>query len=322
MTEELPTPNLKKCKYGCVLLLGGSGTGKSHGLKQMIADLQVSAGKNSPHLYSINVRDQEYLDEFKQHTPISFDKINLVRNNSIVIVEDIITLNTKEEISLRQLLNWQAHHKELKVFCVSHNIFKTKLFNTISYFHYVVFTSSLSNLAVIKNCLSYFQVTPEVWEHLQSKIKTFEGKQGVYFFFDTNKRAFYVTNNLLDPGSTRLLAHAEKSVDSTNQKAEKIKQELQKRFELFFKGRENAPQANAVFSILVNCLNPEHVRLVDLTLKFNSARGIRRVSLVDYINSLLDARPSAQPDQSQLVVHNYIKSHCKIPEIFLLNKFY
>ncbi len=75
MTEQLPSPNLKNCKYGCVLLLGGSGTGKSHGLKQMIADLQVSPAKTSPHLYSINVRDQEYLTEFKQHTAISLTKL-------------------------------------------------------------------------------------------------------------------------------------------------------------------------------------------------------------------------------------------------------
>ena len=187
MSDQLPAPNLKDCKYGCVLLLGGSGTGKSHGLKQMIADLQVTTNKNVPHLYSINVRDQEYLTEFKQHTAISFEKINTIKDGSLVIVEDIITLSTKEEVSLRQLLNWQAHHKQLKVFCVSHNIFKTKLFNTISYFQYVVFTSSLSNLTVIKNCLNYFQVAPEVWDQLQTKIKLFDSKQGVYFFLIPTK---------------------------------------------------------------------------------------------------------------------------------------
>lgn len=322
MNAPLPSPNLKNVAYGCVLLLGGSGTGKSHGLKQMIADLQNTAGKNIPHLYSINVRDQEYLNEFKQHTSTSFEKINSIRDNSLVIVEDIITLTNKEEVNLRQLLNWQAHHKQLKVFCVSHNIFRTRLFNTISYFQYVVFTSALSNLAVIKNCLRYFQVAPEVWDQLQSKIKLFEGKQGIYFFFDTNKRAFYATNSLTDTDGTRLLANAEKLTDSSQQKIEKCRQSLQKRFELFFKGRENSSQANAVFSILVNCLNPDHVRLVDLTLKFNSAKGIQRVSLVDYINSLLDSQAKLEPDQSQMVVHNYIKSHCTIPKIFLLNKFF
>jgi hypothetical protein len=173
-----------------VLILGGSGTGKSHGVKQMISNLQDLSPKNVPHVYSINVRDKEYLTEFKQHTSTSFEKINSIKDNSIVIVEDIITLTTKEEVQLRQLLNWQAHHKQLKVFCVSHNIFKTKLFNTISYFQYVVFTSALSNLAVMKNCLRYFQVVPEVWEQLQSKIKLFEGKQGTYFFLTLTRGLF------------------------------------------------------------------------------------------------------------------------------------
>ena len=321
-SPQSPSPNLKNVLHGCVLILGGSGTGKSHGVKQMISNLQDLSPKNIPHVYSINVRDKEYLTEFKQHTSISFEKITSIRDNSIVLVEDIITLTTKEEVQLRQLLNWQAHHKQLKVFCVSHNIFKTKLFNTISYFQYVVFTSALSNLAVMKNCLRYFQVEPEVWEELQSKIRLSEGKQGTYFFFDTNKRAFYVTQNLTDQSESRLLANAEKTTDTSQQKLEKSKQALQKRFELFFKGRDNSSQANAVFSILVNCLNPDHVRLVDLTLKFNSAKGIQRVSLVDYINSLLDSQARHEPDHSQMVVHNYIKSHCTIPKIFLLNKFF
>ena len=322
--STLPSPSLKNCEYGCVLLLGGSGTGKSYGLKQMISSLQETQPKKSiPHLYSINVRDREYLTEFAHHTPTTFDKLKSIKENSIVIVEDIISLTAKEEVNLRQLLNWRAHHTKLKVFCVSHNIFKTKLYNTIAYFQFVVFTSSLSNLTVIKNCLNYFQLAPQVWDELQIKIKNFAGKQGIYFFFDTNKRALYVTNDLTDPASTRLLGLAEKIGDPLADKnPAKLRQQLQNRFELFFKGRDNATQANALFSILVTCLDPSHVRLEDLTLNFNSKNGVQGASLVDYVNAVLDANPKSKPDQAQNVVHNYLKQKCKIPKIFVLNKYF
>ena len=319
---ELPTPSLQNCDYGCVLFLGGSGTGKSYGLKEIIKSLQAPPVRPTPHLYSINVRDKEYLTDFSHHTPTTFDKLSAIKDKSIVIVEDIISLATREEVNLRQLLNWQAHHKTLKVFCVSHNIFKTKIFTTISYFRFIIFTSSLSNLTVIKNCLNYFQLAPQVWEELQSKIKIFDGKQGIYFFFDTNKRALYVTNNLVDASSTRLLGNAEKVSEPEDKTGQKLRQELQSRFEFFFKGRENAPQANAVFSVLINCINPLHVCLVDLTLKFNSALGVRGVSLVDYIDALLNARPKNEPDESQLVVHKYLKNKCNIPKIFVLNNYF
>ena len=108
-----------------------------------------------------------------------------------------------------QLLNYWAHHKSLKVFCLSHNIFKTNLFNTLSYFHFFVFTSSLSNLHLIKNCLSYFQVDPEILLGWQTKIRTFKGAKGIDFYFDSGQRVFCATNNLADPGSAWELGKAE-----------------------------------------------------------------------------------------------------------------
>ena len=100
---------------------------------------------------------------------------------------------------------------------------------------------------------------------------------------------------------------------------QKKRETLQNRFELFFKGRKNSAQAIAIFSIIVNCLNPAHVRLTDLTLNFASKKGIKRISLVDYVDSLLTKNPKFKPHQSQLVIHKFISNQCTIPSIFLLN---
>ena len=160
---QASSPGLLDVEYGSVLFLGGTGTGKTFGLKIILKQI-LSLQKHAT-LYTINVKDSEYAAEFKkQHVATKFEKIESFRKGSVVVVEDIIDLNTKEEIALRQLLNWHAHHKKLKVFCVSHNIFKTKLYNTLSYFKFVIFTSSLGNLFVLGKCLAYHQLEPEIVE--------------------------------------------------------------------------------------------------------------------------------------------------------------
>ena len=316
-SKQSSTPNLINVEYGSVLLLGGTGTGKTYGLKSMLTTLLDKSSKIC--LYTINVKDSEYVEDFKKnHISTTFDKIDKIKPGSIVVVEDIIDLRPKEEIALRQMLNWEAHHKKLKIFCVSHNIFKTKLYNTISYFTFVMFTSSLGNLFVLTKCLGYFQLEPNIVESWVEKIKMFRGVMGVYIYFNVSQRKLYATNNLTKDEFSKPLGSSEEGT------SEKVDQEnkrlaLQHRFDLFFKGRKNSQQAIAVFSILNQCLEPDLVKLLDLTLNFNSKEGIKGVSLVDYIDSLLDSE-SRPPSTAQLVLHNYVRERCTIPNIFLLNK--
>ena len=323
MSAESPSPSspsLLNEEFGSVLFLGGTGTGKTYGLKIILKKLLEQ--KKNTLLYSINVKDVEYTQDFKKHhIPLQFEKIESIRPGSVVVVEDIIDLKVKEEIALRQLLNWHAHHKKLKIFCVSHNIFKTKLYNTISYFTYVVFTSSVGNLFVLGKCLSYFQVEPDHLETLIQKIKNFAGAKGVYFFWHAGKRQFYATNNLIENRASRLLVDANlQNGRGGHEKVEqdKLKAALQARFEIFFKGQKNHQQAGAIFSIINQCVSSNHIDLIDLTLKFTSKEGPKNVSLIDYVNCLLQEN---QPvEKEQLVVHKFIQSKCNIPKIFLLNK--
>ena len=316
-SQQPPFPNLVNVDYGSVLLLGGTGTGKTYGLKSMLNTLLGTSSKIS--LYTINVKDSEYVEDFKKnHISTTFDKISGIKPGSIVVVEDIIDLRPKEEIALRQMLNWEAHHKKLKIFCVSHNIFKTKLYNTISYFTFVMFTSSLGNLFVLTKCLGYFQLEPQIIESWVEKIKLFRGALGVYIFFDVSRRKLFATNNLTRGESSKQIGSSEEG-SSGKVDQDKKRAALQNRFELFFKGRKNSQQAMAVFSILNQCLEPDLIKSIDLTLNFNSKKGIKGVSVVDYIDSMLDSE-SSPPSTAQLVLHNYVRERCTIPRIFLLNK--
>ena len=96
---------------------------------------------------------------------------------------------------------------------------------------------------------------------------------------------------------------------------------MQKGFDLFFKGRKKIDQASAVFSILVNCLNPKNFNLVDLTMQFNSQTGPKKVSIVDHVNNLLDSNPKQRPGPSHLVLHNYIRYQSQMtnPQCFYMN---
>ena len=179
---------LEDSDYGCVLFLGCSGSGKTYGLKQILNTL-LAHNRRTP-VYTINVKDVEYEGEFGTHLNIGFDQIDRIREHSLVVVEDLINLTAKEEVSLRQLVNWHAHHKHLKLFAVSHNIFKTKLFNTLAYFDFLIFTSSLSNIRILRNCMSYFQVEPEIVQKWINQIRIFKGQQGIYLIFDTKKEFF------------------------------------------------------------------------------------------------------------------------------------
>ena len=306
---------LENSDYGCVLFLGCSGSGKTYGLKQILNTL-LAHNRRTP-VYTINVKDVEYEGEFGTHLNIGFDQIDRIREHSLVVVEDLINLTAKEEVSLRQLVNWHAHHKHLKLFAVSHNIFKTKLFNTLAYFDFLIFTSSLSNIRILRNCMSYFQVEPEIVQKWINQIRMFKGQQGIYLIFDTKKRIFYATNNLTNSNSSRTIGKAELDPESDVDKSRDL---IQKRFDLFFRGRPNSEQASAVFSILVNCLNPKRFDPVDLTMQFASREGLKKISVVDYVNNLLDSHPRQRPNSSHIVIHNYVQTHCKIPDIFLLNR--
>lgn len=320
VTKQLPS--LGDSKYGCVLFLGVSGSGKSYALKQIVQQLVAQAPSTT--IYTVNVRDEEYLSNVtKRIVPATFATLNSVKNDSIVLVEDIINLTNKEEARLRELLNWDAHHKSLKVFCVAHNIFKTKLFNTLSYFQFVVFTSSFGNLKLLKNCLSYFQLEQNVSQKWLDKFRTYNNAKGIYFYYCAAGRNFFATDNLNSSVRRILLGNADEIKHPAGSKDEVNDiEKLQNRFELFLKGREQAQSAAALFSIVINCVSLKNVRLHDLTLAFALKNGgIKRVSLVDYINQLLMNPPPGQtPPTDLLALHKYITKHCTIPEIFVRNQ--
>ena len=101
---------------------------------------------------------------------------------------------------------------------------------------------------------------------------------------------------------------------------------LEDRFASCFPDREFASQTKGLFSILSQTLRNEiSFRESDLSFVFAQSRKpgvVKRVSVVDYIEHLLNKSPSRRPPTEHLVLHRYLSERCKIPKLFVRNRYF
>ena len=314
-----PDPTLISSEYGCSLIIGRSGSGKSFYVKSILRNIKKTE-KKTKKIYTINVNSKEYTDEFSSTiTPISLDQIKKIAKKSYVIVEDVISMKNAENEQLRKLINYYCHHSFLKIFIITHNIHKNGIYSLLSFVHYIVFTGTKSNLPILRLTLAYFKLESKDFEHLiaefksKTEIKTL--KEQHYFIFDSKHMTFYSFKDDIYTNLTLENLTLQNKIDN--------KEKYQDRFGTFVEDFEEKVKANAIFSIIINCL-PEHlIRLHDMTFSFQSVTfgcvtKIKRVSLVDYISCLLSETEVAPPEIKCL--HNYLRASCCIPRIFVKNK--
>ena len=308
-----------------------SGTGKSTLLKSLVGALNADAKVKT--LYLLNVGASETASYSKLfHTVAKLDNFELLsqtKKNSVVLVEDIISIDKSDEQSLRKVLNYDAHHKRQKIFCVSHSIYKTSLWSCLSFFHYIIFTSAPSNIPVIRFTLNYFKIEKSQLESWLNKFVSLgkNGRQGVYFFFDCVKMTF---NLSLDTGFTQLSClgtaglsesaspTSEVSEDKSNSLA--AKKSLQESFETMADSLgDKKSAAKAIFAVLLKSVSPHLIRARDLSFAFKTKRGGEiRFSLLDYLATLVDSEAHISPPLKAF--HKYVQKFCHIPKIFVANK--
>ena len=99
--------------------------------------------------------------------------------------------------------------------------------------------------------------------------------------------------------------------------------EIEKRFANCFVNHEQASQASALFSIISGSLIGEpSFRHSDLSMAFSRSSKpstLKRVSVVDYVCSLLDSKPRYRPSLDHLVMHRFLSTRVKIPKLFIRN---
>jgi hypothetical protein len=315
--------------------VGSAGTGKSTLLKAIVDQTCTtnaeSSGKKSrefSNLYLLNVDrkdSQVYKKRFPYVKTISFESLPETERKSCIVVEDIIHITKKEEVKLRNAINYQAHHKIQKIICASHAIYKNQIFSLLAFFNFVIFTSAISNIPTIRNVFNYFKVEPEqVQKWLFEYKRLGMGKHGIYFFFDCEKMSFNVSQLMLFKQTKVIGILGDSTTDKTDVESSKenLRKQMQLQFDKFVSSFKLKCEAGAIFSIIVNCIDPSIVRPHDLTVVFYADRNKKAkklISIIDYINCLLSS--SEIPSPSFLVLHQFIQSFCYIPNIFIRNKY-
>ena len=302
-----------------------SGSGKSTLLKKLVSTAPKKSG-----LFLINTRGDE-VEEYKQlhlkTNTVKFPLLNKVPPNSLIFIEDLIHINTKNEQILRQSLNYDCHHKNIKVFCVTHTIHKNKIFSTLPLFHYIIFTSSPSNLPVLCYTLDFFKLEKPLLKDWCNAFVKNSGDLGTYFCFDCSSMKFYISTN--NGVHWNLLKDSESNASSITNKGDKmtenenIRETAIKRFEKFVEGHPNRSYARALFSVILQ--SKAIIDTLDFTISFkiNSSGKIKKISLVDYLFCLLDESDEKPPVDFKVVHHYFlIKKNVVYPMSFIKNKWF
>ena len=244
---------------------------------------------------------------------------------SCIVVEDIIHITKKEEVKLRNAINYQAHHKVQKIICASHAIYKNQIYSLLAFFNFVIFTSAISNVPTIRNVFNYFKVESEqIQRWLEEYKKLGMGLHGIYFFFDCEKMTFNVSFHMLFKNVRLIGTLGSNEIGALEGVVAPVNDRklLQLRFEKFVSNFSLKNEAASIFSIIINCINPNFIRSHDLTIIFyhdRKKKAKKLISAVDYISCLLTEKEIPSPNL--IALHRFVQSFCYIPKIFIRNLF-
>ena len=301
-------------------------------------------------LILVNVKADERSVYSSVHKKIIFyNNLGDIKNapsNATLFIEDIIHLNKKLEIELRYYLNEFAHHRKLKIFCVGHTLFKTSLFGVVSLFNYIVFTSCTSNLALLKQTLTSFMIEPDEAAEYLEKFQVLNKPDYYYYLNCGNMQFKFMCIPNLDSDSDQSHhrcrrghqprrqnqppLNSQQNFDS-DMASKKMEKQLVERGKVIFEDHRFKSKAIGLLSILALGLPHQCFRLPDLTVAFRNRHlsTPKRVSLIDYIDFLLTPQQqtsafgnSNRPKQLHefSVLHNFVSSHCILPDYMILNK--
>lgn len=311
-------PTLQSKPYGSCLIIGKSGSGKTTLVKSI---LKYHLSKKQSKVFTVNAKGHEYKKLSSDITNVSFEQLNSIPSKSIIIIEDIISLTELQCKTLRESINFNAHHKKQKIFVITHHVYKTKLYSLIAHFSYIIFTASSTNLPILKIVLQH---SGFLKEEIVNWIEAFKNTTNPFSYFILNgeNNTFFRCDSIKDFKALKFKSLSSSDID-TNVNSTTSKDDLIQRFDSFIEQSYKHKQtAKNIFSILINALpNLHNINLGDLTFICQTQSGIKMyISLVDYILSLL--HKSIKPTKQLLFLHSYFKRLCTVPLAFIKNKRY
>ena len=302
-------------------------------------------------LYLINVKPDEVEDYQRLHrktvclTGDLEECSSQIKSDSHVFIEDVIKLKNAQEQTLRHWLNYRAHHQRLKIFVVTHTVYRTSLSSMLPLFNYILFTTTFASRTLLGQTLTYFNMTKEEKAKWLKVLKSCPETVGNYAILDCNDTSLSHlgtnghskvlidqgvgnnnnnNNNNNNSGSLAPSASSSSAVagsDNGTHDSEVALEKMEKKFFNFFTGHACQANAGSIFSLIVRSVPSNAISLRDLSLQFRrrSDKKPVKVSLVDYIDVLLTPNPVAGSREEFKVAHNYITSVCKLPQLLILN---
>ena len=329
--------------------ISSSSTGKSTTVREALTKLPKHC-----EVSLLNVRHDEaelYKRAHKRTTVLDFgtgirENMGHFKKGQFIVIEDIITLANKDEESLRQLINYKTHHDELRIICISHMLYKTKMLTLLPLFNFILFTLSPTSRGLLKvACSQGFNLEidlTERWLKLFSDRCSKPQPAGSFAFInsaaqtlhfsspqknddndddDDDERVGFARSSLKRPAST-----ARSRLSISKRAAVGDNESLEKKFAECFSSHEKAATARAIFSVISKVLTSRECgsafRSFDISFAFAQRRAAakrKRVSVVDYVDSLLDESPAARADPLHKALHRYLKQRCKLPKMFIRN---
>lgn len=310
-------PCLFSHSYGSTFILGKSGSGKT----TLIHAIVKKYLKTKKKIFTLNVKGSEYRTLSPSIVNIDFSGLAQIPTNSVIIIEDVIFLSTLQSKQIRHLLNYYTHHCLLKVFLVSHHVFKTNTWNLLPFFNYIIFTGTQSNMPILRTFFSTFKIDKsieQIW--LDQFSKAIKKHPYSYAHFDSSQQTFNIASSMLALLSKQFRTFSSRANDSNQPSdSDDLIGKLQTRFDTFLQNCSLKQEAGAIFSILISSIPPSQINLGDLTLKVFStkANSLLNFSLIDYIMCLLS--PHSSVSEANKFLHSYFKDKCQIPLIFVKN---
>lgn len=325
---------------GVCLILGVSMSGKSHLVKSVIKHIctkQLKKNSNfSTNLYVINSLKNEYSDLLPciQTQNINLSSCNQILDNSFVVVEDIIGLKLTENFDLRQILNFKVHHDSLRMYLISHSIYKTNIFSLLGYFGCIIISGSKSNLSLIRNLGLYFKFEKKDMQKHENHMLNKDPNiiNDYYIMKVSEKKLFYansindlLSNNFSDTFTDSNSKNETNTVNSSSPSSEEstisyTKKEYFERFVFLLNGYRFKAAAISIASIIINYINLTKVRLEDLTISFTTKKNKHFLPLLDYLHCLLSFK--AKPNKSIILFHKFIIKKCNIPIMYVKNYYF
>jgi AAA+ ATPase superfamily predicted ATPase len=263
------------------LILGSSQSGKTTLAKKLVKELGLPG-------YLLVCYEELGLNK----EDVESDGLKLVSwkdvpklKDATLVVEDLMTLEPKQEKILRRALDYFSHHHNLKIIVASHHVQGIGIYSLLSSFQKIRVTLAKSNLKSLDTLLMYFKYS-------EADRKKYRNE-----FLDQKEQFGYME---FDAKTRQVTTHTDKKTAQAAEDSDDSDFDTDKSF--FYEPLK----AKALYKKIFNALPSNIVRAKDKSMKLvkQDTGQIYFVSLLDYVHFLMSQR---EPPEEILNLHKFLK---------------